>query len=48
MPDEGEVSELNPRGTGTLVVALKAVSVLLFNPAGHFMAGMWNPSEVTK
>ena len=47
--DKGEVSELDPGKSGTLTVALKPGKyILICNVAGHFMAGMWTPFEVTK
>jgi len=47
--DKGEVSELDPGKTGTLTVALKPGKYLLIcNVAGHYMAGMSTPFEVTK
>jgi uncharacterized cupredoxin-like copper-binding protein len=40
--DLGEVSELDPGKSGTLVVDMKPGKYLLYcNVSGHFMAGMW-------
>jgi uncharacterized cupredoxin-like copper-binding protein len=40
--DKGEVSELEPGGSGSLTVNLKAGTYLLIcNVPGHFSAGMW-------
>ena len=46
--DKGEVSELDPGGSGTLSVFLKPGKYLLIcNVAGHFAAGMWTEFVVT-
>ena len=40
--DLGEVSELEPGKSGTLVVEMKPGKYLLYcNVSGHYMAGMW-------
>jgi uncharacterized cupredoxin-like copper-binding protein len=40
--DLGEVSELDPGKSGSLTIALKPGTYILFcNVAGHYMAGMW-------
>jgi uncharacterized cupredoxin-like copper-binding protein len=47
--DKGEVSELEPGKSGRLTINLKPGKYLLIcNVAGHFVAGMWSPFEVTK
>lgn len=46
--DRGEVSELDPGGTGSLTVNLKPGNYLLIcNVAGHYAAGMWTEFTVT-
>ena len=46
--DLGEVSELEPGGTGALRINLQPGSYLLFcNIPGHFRAGMWTVLTVT-
>jgi uncharacterized cupredoxin-like copper-binding protein len=43
----GEVSELDPGKSGTLVVDVKPGKYILYcNLAGHYMAGMWTILEV--
>jgi len=43
----GEVSELDPGKSGSLILTLKAGKYLLYcNVAGHYMDGMWTIIEV--
>ncbi len=47
--DKGEVSELDPGGTGTLTVNLQPGTYLLIcNVPGHYAAGMWTEFTVAK
>jgi uncharacterized cupredoxin-like copper-binding protein len=49
MPDLGEVSELDPKKSGTLTVDMKPGTYLLVcNQPGHYEAGMWAVFTVTK
>ncbi|MCB1489550.1 MAG: hypothetical protein KDJ88_19085 [Bauldia sp.] len=46
--DKGEVSELDPGQSGSLVLNLKPGEYLLIcNVAGHYAAGMWTEFTVT-
>lgn len=43
----GEVSELDPGKSGTLIVDVKPGKYILYcNIAGHYMAGMWTTLDV--
>jgi uncharacterized cupredoxin-like copper-binding protein len=43
----GEVSELDPGKSGTLIIDVKPGKYILYcNLAGHYMAGMWTILEV--